>query len=90
MMPWLGLGMARVAQTLNVQRDSTIVAGIKSFCRDFVKGKKVLDIGCGLGFDSIFFAETGATVTFVDIVRENIKLVERICHIKGWEIAVSW
>src|SRR5688500_10491798 len=36
--------------------------------RDALRGRKVLDVGAGLGFDGITFAQSGARVTFVDIV----------------------
>jgi SAM-dependent methyltransferase len=48
--------------------------------RDFVRGKKLLDVGCGFGISSITFAQFGAEVTFVDIVEENVKLVEKVCR----------
>jgi len=51
--------------------------------RAFMSGKKVLDIGCGMGISSIPFAEMGASLTFVDIVEDNVRLVERLCVIKG-------
>ncbi len=55
-----------------------------------VKGKTLLDIGCGLGLDSVRFAELGASVTFCDIDRNNLEIVERICKIKGLEKQVSF
>jgi cyclopropane fatty-acyl-phospholipid synthase-like methyltransferase len=51
--------------------------------RLFMSGKRVLDIGCGMGISSISFAEMGAGLTFVDIVEDNVRLVERLCAIKG-------
>jgi len=48
--------------------------------RDLVKNKKMLDVGCGFGISSISFAEMGANVTFIDIVKENVKLVEKVCR----------
>ncbi len=47
-----------------------------------VSGKRLLDIGSGLGIDGIFFAEQGAHVTFSDIISENLELVKRICRLK--------
>lgn len=51
--------------------------------RDFLKGKNVLDIGSGLGYDTVTFAATGANVTFVDIVESNLQLLSRICSLQG-------
>lgn len=50
---------------------------------DSLKDKDLCDIGCGLGFDGIWFALNGARLTFVDIVQDNLDLVERICRLKG-------
>jgi SAM-dependent methyltransferase len=50
---------------------------------DIFCGKKIMDIGSGLGIDGIVYAEHGAEVTFVDLARPNLHLVERVCKIKG-------
>lgn len=50
---------------------------------DVFHGKKVLEIGSGLGFDGITFAAHGAAWTFVDIVQTNLEVVERLCKLKG-------
>ena len=50
---------------------------------DALRGKKILDVGCGLAFDSITFAQHGARVTFVDIVETNLQVVRRLCKILG-------
>lgn len=47
--------------------------------RDSMRGKKVLDVGCGLAIDSITFAEHGAKVTFLDLAESNLALVRRVC-----------
>lgn len=51
--------------------------------RDFMEGRRVLDIGSGLGIDGITFAEHGATVTFADLVPENLRVIERVCSELG-------
>ncbi|MDI1249068.1 MAG: class I SAM-dependent methyltransferase [Lacunisphaera sp.] len=42
-----------------------------------------LEIGSGLGYDGIFFAQQGAQVTFLDIVEGNLQVIERLCGILG-------
>jgi 2-polyprenyl-3-methyl-5-hydroxy-6-metoxy-1,4-benzoquinol methylase len=58
--------------------------------RSFMPGRKLLDIGCGMGISTITFAEMGARVTFTDIIAENTELVRRICQIKGIKADVVW
>ncbi len=48
-----------------------------------MRGKKVLDVGCGLAYDSITFAQHGAAVTFVDLTESNIQVVTRLCKIQN-------
>ncbi len=50
---------------------------------DVFRGKRVLEVGSGLGVDTVFYQRAGAQVTFVDIVESNVRLVERICRLKG-------
>ncbi len=42
-----------------------------------VKGKRVLDAGCGYGYYSIFLAKRGATVTGIDISEKMIELSKK-------------
>lgn len=51
--------------------------------KDIFRGKKVMDVGSGLGFDSVTYAEGGAHMTCVDIVESNLEVVKRICKLKG-------
>jgi len=51
--------------------------------RDVFRGKKVLDVGCGLAPDTVYYAEHGANVTFLDIVDTNVEFVKRVCQLKG-------
>jgi SAM-dependent methyltransferase len=51
--------------------------------KDIFSGKKIIDFGCGLALDTIFYAEHGAEVTFVDLVEENVETVRRLCRLKG-------
>jgi SAM-dependent methyltransferase len=49
--------------------------------REVLRGKKVLEIGSGMGIDGIEFARHGAQMTFVDIVPENLAVMRRLCDI---------
>jgi len=51
--------------------------------KDAFRGKKILDVGCGLAPDTVLFAEHGANVTFLDIVEPNVRFAERVCRLKG-------
>ncbi len=53
--------------------------------KDILHGKRVLDVGSGLGIDGIAFAEAGASVTFLDIVESNLKVVRRLCELRHIE-----
>jgi SAM-dependent methyltransferase len=50
--------------------------------KDVFRGKKVMDVGCGFGIDTIFYAQQGAEITFVDLVPTNIEVVKRLCKLK--------
>jgi 2-polyprenyl-3-methyl-5-hydroxy-6-metoxy-1,4-benzoquinol methylase len=58
-------------------------AGTTISIRDQLRGLKILDVGCGLAISSLYFAEHGARLTFSDIALENVRVVERLCALKG-------
>ena len=43
----------------------------------------MLDLGCGLSTDGIYFAMRGAEVTFADIVQDNLRATERATRVAG-------
>ncbi len=50
------------------------------------KGKNVLEIGSGQGFDAIHFAEHGARMTCCDIVPSNLEIVKAAAQSRGLDI----
>lgn len=52
---------------------------------DYLNGKKLVDVGSGCGFIGISFLKRGARVTFLDVVKSNLELIERVCRLKGLE-----
>ena len=51
-------------------------------------GARVLDLGCGEGRDSVFFATKGFQVTGVDVSRAGLAKAERLARERG--VAVRW
>lgn len=57
---------------------------IPSFAEfDRWKGKKVLEIGCGIGTDTINFARAGAQVTAVDLSAASLELAKKRAEVFG-------
>jgi ubiquinone/menaquinone biosynthesis C-methylase UbiE len=49
------------------------------------KDKKVLEIGCGIGTDTLSFLQHGAYVTAVDVSEESIRIAEQRIKLFGFE-----
>jgi SAM-dependent methyltransferase len=49
---------------------------------DSFRGRRVLELGSGLGFDGIRFAELGTAWTFADIVPDNLAVIRRVADLK--------
>jgi 2-polyprenyl-3-methyl-5-hydroxy-6-metoxy-1,4-benzoquinol methylase len=47
------------------------------------RGKRVLEVGCGIGTDTISFARHGATVTAVEVSDESLKVASRRAQVYG-------
>lgn len=50
------------------------------------KGKRVLEVGCGIGTDTISFARAGAQVTAVDLSGESLALARRRAALYGLDV----
>lgn len=49
------------------------------------KGKKVLEIGCGIGTDSINFAKSGADLTCVELSSNSLELCKKRFDVYGYK-----
>src|ERR1051325_10587205 len=54
------------------------------------KGKKVLEIGCGIGTDTISFARHGAQVTAVDLTEKSLEVARARAKVFGLEDRVRF
>ncbi|NJL28447.1 MAG: class I SAM-dependent methyltransferase [Thermoanaerobaculia bacterium] len=51
-----------------------------------LRGRRLLDVGCGLGESSVYFALRGAEVTATDLSPEMVELTRRLAHHHGVEV----
>ena len=61
----------------------SVRGGYQTIYRDVFRGKRILDFGCGLAIDTLLYAQSGAIVTFVDLVRSNVEVVRRLSEAMG-------
>jgi 2-polyprenyl-3-methyl-5-hydroxy-6-metoxy-1,4-benzoquinol methylase len=54
------------------------------------RGKRVLEIGCGIGTDTVNFARHGATVTSVDLSDKSLELARQRVKLYGFEEQVKF
>jgi len=54
------------------------------------RGKKVLEIGCGIGTDAINFARHRARVTAVDLTEKSLDVARQRAKVSGFEDAIQF
>lgn len=54
------------------------------------RGKKVLEIGCGIGTDTINFARAGAEVTAVDLSAKSLELAKKRAEVFGFSDRINF
>src|SRR6202521_4405537 len=54
------------------------------------RGKKVLEIGCGIGTDTVNFARHGARVTSVDLSEKSLEVARQRVVVYGLESQVQF
>ena len=49
-----------------------------------LRGKRLLEIGCGSGIQTVYFASKGALVTAIDVSKEGLNVTKERCVDKGF------
>jgi SAM-dependent methyltransferase len=60
------------------ENDPILLAALEHFGNN-IEGSRLLDLGCGNGSSSLFFAKRGANVTSVDISEVAIQSLSKLC-----------
>jgi SAM-dependent methyltransferase len=66
------------------EKDPILLAALEHFGNN-IKGARLLDLGCGNGSSSLFFAKHGAHVTSMDISEVAIQSLSQLCVENGIE-----
>jgi SAM-dependent methyltransferase len=69
-------------------RKSPLLRGVAEFLGD-VRGKRVLEYGCGLGVVSTLLAKSGAAVTSFDLSRTSIAVTRRRATLNDVEVDLA-
>ncbi|HDY67921.1 hypothetical protein LCGC14_1688900 [marine sediment metagenome] len=71
----------------SILSDTWITAALRIV--DNVKGKRVLDCGCGTGITAVWFAKKGAAVQAFDISPEMVAIAQRRAEVNGIEKEIT-
>lgn len=67
-------------------KEQILMPTIQEFVSLFPKNPKILDLGCGSGYDCMRLAKAGAKVIGIDYSHESIKIAKERCHSCQFEV----